>query len=193
MRVISGQFRGRRLKGPTGLELRPTSDRLKETLFNILGPEIRNSVFLDVFAGTGAIGLEGISRGAREVVFIEQSGEGCRLIRRNLELCGVAGGFRLLQDEAFAALRRLGHQGFFSDVIFMDPPYRWKPYADLLDTVFSTRLAREQTCVVIEHDRRAILPESGKGYRNARVVRQGDHHLTFYRAVSSVESHPIEQ
>ncbi len=168
--------------GPAGYDLRPTSDRLKETLFNILGPGIRNSVVLDVFAGTGAIGLEGISRGAREVVFIEQSGEGCRLIRRNLGLCGVSGGFRLLQEDAFTALRRLGRHDFAADVIFMDPPYDWQPYADLLDIVFLMRLAREETRVVIEHDRRAILPESRRGYRSVRVVRQGDHHLTFYRA-----------
>lgn len=172
--------------------MRPTSDRLKETLFNILGPGICNSVLLDVFAGTGAIGLEAISRGAREVVFVEQSAKNCRLIRGNLELCGVAGRFRLLQEDAFTALRRLGRQGFVPDVIFMDPPYRWQPYADLLDIVFLMRLAREQTRVVIEHDRRAVLPESGKGYCSTRVVRQGDHHLTFYSADSELEAPPSQ-
>ena len=96
MRIISGKFGGRRLKGPRGNEMRPTGDRLKETLFNILGAEIRGAVLLDVFSGTGAIGLEALSRGAREVVFIERDPDGTRLIRSNLELCGINSGFRII-------------------------------------------------------------------------------------------------
>ncbi len=180
MRIISGRLRGRKLKGPAGLELRPTADRLKETLFNILGPSLEDKVWLDVFAGTGAIGIEAISRGAREVIFIEQSSAGCRLIRKNLDLCGVTRGYHLIQQDAFTALRQLARRGFTSDVIFMDPPYRWQPFADLLDTVFSLRLAHDETRVVIEHQRRAVLPADGQGYASARVVTQGDHCLTFY-------------
>src|SRR5688572_1231507 len=89
VRIIAGQFKGRKLKGPRGTSVRPTGDRLKETLFNILGTSVRDSRFLDVFAGTGAIGLEALSRGACEVVFIESSTEGERLIRANLQLCGI--------------------------------------------------------------------------------------------------------
>ena len=99
MRVISGQFRGRKLRGPRGAEIRPTGDRLKESLFNILDPSIQGTIFVDVFAGTGAIGIEALSRGARQVVFVDSSREGCRLIRENLELCGIEGGFRLLSSD----------------------------------------------------------------------------------------------
>jgi 16S rRNA (guanine966-N2)-methyltransferase len=182
MRVISGRFRGRKLHGPSGLELRPTSDRLKETLFDILGPWVQDRIVLDVFAGTGAIGIEAISRGARGVVFIEQSKEGCGLIRRNLSVCGITTAYTLIPQEAFAAVRRLARQDFVADVIFMDPPYRWQSYEDLLEVVFQMRLAVAETKVIVEHQRKSDLPESGKGYLRVRVVRQGDHCLSFYCA-----------
>ena len=111
MRVISGKFRGRKLRSPSGLQLRPTSDRLKETLFDILGPAVSGTILLDVFAGTGAVGLEALSRGAREVVFIESGRKAADLIRRNLELCGVTTAYRIIQRDGFAALRALGRQG----------------------------------------------------------------------------------
>src|SRR5512147_706942 len=130
MRVISGKYRGRRLKGPEGMELRPTGDRLKETLFNILGPGIQDGVVLDVFGGTGAIGIEAISRGAREVVFIESSAAAHRLILHNLQTCRIEGGYRILQQDVFAALRFLARQGLKANLAFFDPPYDWKPYQD---------------------------------------------------------------
>ena len=180
MRVISGKFRGRRLKGPDGLELRPTADRLKESLFNILAPVIPGAVVLDAFGGTGAIGIEALSRGAREIVFIECSTTSCRLIRKNLELCGIRSGYRLLQQDVFMAMRSLAREGFQANVLFFDPPYDWKPYGDLLGIVFQKGLLRPPFRVVVEHQRKAVLPESGEGYHRARVVRQGDHCLSFY-------------
>jgi 16S rRNA (guanine(966)-N(2))-methyltransferase RsmD len=180
MRIISGKFRGRRLQGPRGADLRPTSDRLKETLFDILGPEVIGSVFLDVFAGTGAIGLEGLSRGAREVVFIESSREAARLIRRNIELCGVTSGCRLLQGNVFTSLRTLAREGLRADIAFLDPPYHWGPYRDLLVTLFQVGIAMQGSRVVLEHHRKAALPESEPGFRCVRTVRQSDKCLSFY-------------
>ncbi len=180
MRVISGKFRGRKLRGPAGLDLRPTGDRLKETLFNILGPNIGGATVLDVFGGTGAIGIEALSRGASEAVFIESAAIGQRLIRKNLELCGVEEGYRILQQDVFTALRFLAREGFKADIVFFDPPYNWKPYGDLLELVFGKGLLSQRSRVVIEHHRKAVLPESGDGYRRSRIVRQGDHCLSFY-------------
>ncbi len=165
---------------PRGLAVRPTADRLKGTLFDVLGPGIRGALVLDVFAGTGSIGLEALSRGAREVVFIEGSRDGIRLIRRNLEICGVNRGYRLLQQEAFSALRLLAREGFSTNIAFLDPPYDFKPYRDLLDLLFAMRLALAGSRVVIEHDRRAALPEIGELYQRTRLLRQGDHCLSFY-------------
>lgn len=185
MRVISGKYKGRRLKGPEGLELRPTGDRLKESLFNILRPHIAGAILLDAFGGTGSIGIEALSRGAREAVFIENSAAGCRLIRTNLELCGIQTGYRIIQQDIFASMRALARQEFKTNIAFFDPPYDWKPYTDLLKIIFTRDLLQEPCCVVIEHHRKASLPESGDGYHRYRIVRQGDHCLSFYTVASS--------
>jgi 16S rRNA (guanine966-N2)-methyltransferase len=180
MRVISGKYGGRKLKGPDGTEVRPTGDRLKETLFNILQSDVVGAVVLDVFGGTGAIGIEALSRGAREVVFIESADVGCQLIRKNLELCGIETGYRLIRKDVFAALRILARQGLKANIVFFDPPYNWKPYRDLLELAFKRELLSQPSRVIIEHHRKAVLPESGDGYRRSRIVRQGDHCLSFY-------------
>ncbi len=182
MRIISGAFRGKKLQGPRGRDLRPTGDRLKETLFSILGASVHGSVILDVFAGTGAIGLEAISRGAQEVVFIESDREAIRLIRRNLELCGVTSGYRILESDVFTSLRTLARECFTAGIAFLDPPYFWGPYRDLLETLFQTGIAKPDTRVIVEHHRKAVLPETGPGFHCARIVRQGDKCLSFYGA-----------
>jgi 16S rRNA (guanine966-N2)-methyltransferase len=184
MRVISGEHRGRRLKSPDDREIRPTGDRLKETLFNILGQDISGAVMLDVFGGTGAIGIEALSRGAREVTFIENATAAHRLILRNLQLCGIEGGYCILQQDVFMALRLLARQGFRANIAFFDPPYDWKPYGDLLEITFARQLLHPNGRMVIEHYRKAELPETGNAYRRSRVVRQGDHCLSFYETDS---------
>jgi 16S rRNA (guanine966-N2)-methyltransferase len=187
MRVISGRFRGRKLKGPEGLELRPTGDRLKESLFNILKSEIAGAVVLDAFAGTGAIGIEALSRGASEAVFIESSATACRLIRKNLELCRIETGYSILQQDVFTSLRFLGRQRFKANIAFFDPPYDWKPFRDLLETILKNGLLAQLSCAVIEHHRKAEIPDFGNGYLRFRIVRQGDHCLSFYKEARSGE------
>jgi 16S rRNA (guanine(966)-N(2))-methyltransferase RsmD len=184
MRIVSGMYRGRTLAGPKGMNIRPTSDRLKETLFDILGWEVGGSIFLDLFAGTGAIGLEAISRGAKEVIFVESSDEGCRLIRKNLDLCGVAEGYRLLEQDIFPSLRQLGREAVRADMVYMDPPYGWRPYGDLLDILYRSGVARENARVVIEHHKRSPVPSDGTGYRRIRISTQGNKCLSFYAADS---------
>ena len=181
MRVIAGKYRGRRLKGPQGLEMRPTGDRLKESLFGILSPVLLDAVVLDCFSGTGSIGIEALSRYAKQVVFIESSNANCRLIRKNLKLCGIASGARVIKEDVFGALRALGRSGFQADVIFFDPPYDFQPYKDLLEIVFNRGLIAPSARVVMEHHRKAALPEAGNNYCRTRVVRQGDQCLSFYR------------
>ena len=181
MRVISGTFRGRRLKGPKGQELRPTGDRLKETLFNILAPRISGAVMLDVFSGTGAIGIEAISRGASRVLFIEKNPAAVELIRGNLHACGVEGGCEIIQEDAFKCLRSLARKGFHADIIFLDPPYDWLPYQDLLKLAVRPEILSKDGAAVIEHLRKAALPDTGDGYHRFRTVRHGDSCLSFYR------------
>ena len=184
MRIIAGKYRGRRLQGPRGADLRPTGDRLKETLFSILGPALDGVTVLDVFAGTGAIGLEALSRGAREVIFIDSSREAVRLIRRNLELLGIASGYKILQEDAFTSLRALARSGFRADIVFLDPPYRWGPYSDLIGILFQTGIAAAETRVILEHHGKAGVPVTEPGFRRVRTVRQSDKCLSFYSCAS---------
>jgi len=187
MRVISGKYRGRRLLGPSGHELRPTGDRLKESLFNILRPFVNGAVLLDAFGGTGAIGIEALSLGAAEAVFVEKASAGCRLIRKNLERCGINEGYRILNQDVFAALRALAREGFRANIVYFDPPYDWQPYRDLLKITFRRDLLADPSWVVVEHHRKAPLPESGDGYQRCRLVSQGDHALSFYEAANTID------
>src|SRR5271155_5368778 len=122
MRVIAGQFRSRVLTGPGKLRLRPTSDRLRETLFNILGPTVEDSLFVDAYAGTGAIGIEAISRGARETIFIESHAATARLVRKNLESLAVSVGAEVIEASAVRGLEKLAARRRIADFIFIDPP-----------------------------------------------------------------------
>ncbi len=118
MRVIAGEFRSRRIKSLPGLEMRPTPDKLRETLFNILGPQVAGETFLDAYAGTGAVGIEALSRGAARVIFLEKSRSAVELIRENLEALGVRGRAVVI---AGPALRELGKHR--AGIVFLDPPY----------------------------------------------------------------------
>src|SRR5437773_5041883 len=123
MRIIAGQFRSRQLKGTPPAGLRPTSDKLRETLFNILGPIIESAVFLDACAGMGGVGIEAISRGARFVHFVDSSRKACAMIRENLTMLDVRDGFRVLETEVRKALQLFERGGTSFDTAFLDPPY----------------------------------------------------------------------
>ncbi len=122
MRVIAGKYRSRVLKGPGVLKLRPTSDRLRETFFNVLGPAIEGSLFIDAFAGTGAMGIEALSRGASEAIFLESYGKAVQLINRNLESLEIQNA-ELIHADVIAGLEKIASRQTVADFIFVDPPY----------------------------------------------------------------------
>jgi 16S rRNA (guanine966-N2)-methyltransferase len=185
MRVIAGQYRSRLLKSLKGLALRPTSDRLRETLFDVLGPEIAGSRFLDIFAGTGAVGIEALSRGATEVVFIENHRPAAALIRKNLESLGIRSGATIISSDALRGLqtiasRRKGRAAF--DYVFLDPPYaNAEDYLDVLAFLASAEFLAPNAVVIAEHREKFALPESVGELRRVRLLRQGDASLSFYR------------
>ena len=186
MRVIAGIYRSRILKSLKGLALRPTSDRLRETLFNVLAPNIVGSRFVDLFAGTGAIGLEALSRGAAEVVFIENHAPAATLIRRNLESLGINTGVTVLAVDALRGLAMLASRKQQSDTsfdyVFLDPPYAAaEDYARVLEFLGSATLLAPGAIVVAEHRRNFDLCEEAGALRRFRVLRQGDAALSFYR------------
>jgi 16S rRNA (guanine(966)-N(2))-methyltransferase RsmD len=178
MRVIAGRYKGRRLQSPSWTGLRPTSDRLKESLFAILTPAIEGARVLDGFAGSGAIGIEALSRGAAEVTFIDADRRALDLVRANLDHCGIADGYAMIRDEFAGALARLPAQRQF-DLILLDPPY---DVADL-DGVLRAAAARlaDDGMVVLEHGKRRPAPLCAGAVPLARQVTAGGSTLTIYR------------
>src|SRR6476661_8256943 len=156
MRVIAGKFRSRPLRSLRGLEIRPTSDRLRETLFNVLtagNPSaLEGTIWLDLFAGTGAVGIEALSRGASMVYFVEKSARAAQLIRQNLTSLGVEKGYRVIQQDVAKALRGLAGEEAIADFIFLDPPYQMEEaYSQTLEALGESRVAKPGSLVVAEH------------------------------------------
>ena len=188
MRVIAGKYRSRPLKSLKGMTLRPTTDRLRETLFNILAERVVDSRFVDAFAGTGAVGIEALSRGAKEVVFIEKHAAAATLIKKNLELLKIRSGARVLSLDALKGLRMLAKAnagtGEAPDIVFLDPPYaNAEDYNRVLSFLGSATLLSEGSLVIAEHRRQFGLPETVGALQCVRVLRQGDATLSFYRFV----------
>lgn len=177
MRVIAGTLKGRRLLAPKWTGLRPTSDRLRETLFDILGDKVAGSNVIDGCAGTGAVGIEALSRGAAHVTFIESDGRATRLIAENLRRCGVERGYTVLRAPMTRAWRRVqGPDGV--DLVFLDPPYD----DDGIEAMVRAAVPHvaPDGVIVVEHPRRRPCPERVDGMLCARTVTAGDSALTFY-------------
>jgi 16S rRNA (guanine966-N2)-methyltransferase len=189
MRIIAGTYRSRILQSLKGLALRPTSDYLRETLFNVLGPAVEGSRFLDIFAGTGAVGIEALSRGAAGVVFIENHAPAAALIRKNLESLEIRTGVTVLALDAANALDTLQTKhkpqdsGF--DFVYIDPPYAAADQYDrVLQLLGAALFLSPRAKVVAEHRRHAALPEHIGSLHRFRILRQGDAALSFYKIVS---------
>jgi 16S rRNA (guanine966-N2)-methyltransferase len=185
MRIIAGKYRSRILKSLKGLALRPTSDRLRETLFNVLGPGVVGSRFLDVFAGTGAVGIEALSRSAAEVVFIENHPPAAKLIRQNLDALKITAGATILAVEALRGLEMLAARHTSStasiDYVFVDPPYAAHvDYARVLEFLGSANFLSPDALVVFEHHHKFQLPEQIGNLQSVRNLKQGDAVLTFF-------------
>lgn len=190
MRVIAGQYRSRVLQAPPGMDTRPTSDRLRETLFNVLAPRVAGTVFLDLYAGSGAVGIEALSRGAREAIFVEQAEPALRAIRANLAALRIQGGYALEARSVAAALRRLAEAGRAADLVFLDPPYNAAHQYELALALLGgdcRSILAPGAWVVAEHEKRRDLDERYGSLARFRVLKQGDAALSFYRIDSGGE------
>jgi 16S rRNA (guanine966-N2)-methyltransferase len=182
MRIIAGKFRSRTLRSLKSFALRPTSDRLRETLFNILSPSIQGASFLDLYAGTGAVGIEALSRGARHAIFIEEHGPAVALIRRNLESLGIGREAEVLSMDVLKGLERLEERQLHADFIFLDPPYaKNDEYQRTLEYLGESTLLAPGGRVIVEHLKGLLLPEIAGDFELARKVVQGDSALSFYK------------
>lgn len=178
MRVIAGRFRSRRLKSVPGLSVRPTPDRLRESLFSILAPRLAGAVFLDAYAGSGAVGIEALSRGAKHVIFIERHASALAAIRENLSSLGIGAEATVVRGSAAVLL-----PNYPAGIAFLDPPYdQTGEYAASLTALAGT------VCVLViaQHSSRLVLDERYGDLSKSRLLKQGDNALTFYeRAAKS--------
>lgn len=186
MRVIAGKYRSRPLRSLPGMDIRPTSDRLRETLFNVLcagNPDaLAGTTWLDLYAGTGAVGIEALSRGAAMVYFAEASKAAADVIAGNLKSLGIASVVQIAKAEAVKALRQWDAAGVHADYVFLDPPYRLRDdYALTLAALANSKLLRTESIAVAEHERKFDPGDAFGPLARYRKLIQGDAGLSFYQ------------
>jgi 16S rRNA (guanine966-N2)-methyltransferase len=184
MRIIAGEYRSRTLEAPAGMTTRPTSDRLRETLFNVLAPRIAGANFLDLYAGSGAVGIEALSRGATHVEFVERAPAPLTALRKNLERLGINAGFRIHGAGVGSVLRKM-KAGTAFDLVFLDPPYdataEYEATLGLLGSA-SMDLIVDGALIIAEHRKKERLAEHYGLLKRTRMLEQGDAALSFYAA-----------
>jgi 16S rRNA (guanine966-N2)-methyltransferase len=193
MRVIAGIYRSRQLAAPRGMKTRPTSDRLRETLFNILAPRIDGCRFADLYAGTGAVGIEALSRGAAHVWFAENAEPALASLRGNLLALRIVRGFTLEDRGVGAMLQRLGKLSEPVDIVFLDPPYEAEDeYSGTLNFFGSVRgreILAPHAVVVAEHSSKGKLAMRYGGLKHTRLLKQGDAALSFFSLAAEESLH----
>jgi len=180
MRIIAGRYRSRQIVAPTGDATRPTSDRLRETLFNVLAPRIVDCVFLDLFSGSGAIGIEALSRGARQVYAIDRDKKAARAIEKNVEALEIGGELVFVQTNVADGLRILAADQF--DIAVLDPPYREHGiYEQSFRLMGDLQLAAPGAILIAEHEKHFDPGDQLAAFTRYRTLKQGDAVLSFYR------------
>ena len=184
MRIIAGAYKGRNLKSPPSLDVRPTSDRLRETLFNVIAPRIEDARFLDLCAGSGAVGIEALSRGASYATFVDRSRRMCLLIEANVQLCRIPEEqWEIYCSEVNEFLKQTESQW---DIIYFDPPYK-NDYLRTLELVGS----RLSDLLIVEHHHKNKLPENIGRLKRTRILKQGDSALSFFRTQINADEERI--
>ena len=181
MRVISGKARGLKLNTPKNEDVRPTTDRVKESLFNIINFYVMDNNILDLFAVTGSLGIECLSRGANKCVFVDKSKESMSIVKSNIKKARVENESITLNTDFKSAILSLGRQGDKFTIIFMDPPYYKNMFIDALSSVDENNLLEEDGIIVVEHDTKDSFPDNvGRLYKD-REKKYGNTTLTFYK------------
>jgi 16S rRNA (guanine966-N2)-methyltransferase len=184
MRIISGRLKGRPLSAPKGRSLRPTADQVKETLFNIIGSHVQQATLLDLFAGTGNVGIEALSRGATHAVFVEKNSRHAQILSRNIAACHIEAESTVYRGDANKILTTLHKKQMRFDLVFLDPPYRQTNLLlDILRKILALSLIAESGLLIVEHASSFIPPtETDSGFSLTKQRRIGDTTLSFYRA-----------
>ena len=186
MRIIGGTARGRTIIAPAGSKTRPTQDYVRESLFNIIRWDMPDARVLDLFAGTGALSLEAISRGAREAVLIDMDRAACTAIKKNMETSRLGDQCRLISRDYRMAIDALAREGQKFDVVFIDPPYRMENTGEMCAALYDKELLADGFMIVVEH-RRGMPPLLDERFTAYDLRRYGDTEITFVRGVKTGE------
>lgn len=181
MRVISGELKGRRLLPVPGQSTRPTTDKVKESVFNIIGPYFDGGVVLDLFAGTGGLGIEALSRGMDRAVFIDQDPKALQVVRKNVEMCRLQDRVEIYRNDARRAISLFTRNRTVFDVVFMDPPYHLDLIPQLATALIQHDLLAESAVIIAEHSANRELPEQIETFVRSKLVTYGDIAVSFYR------------
>jgi 16S rRNA (guanine(966)-N(2))-methyltransferase RsmD len=180
MRIISGKYRGLKLTAPAGNDIRPTTDRIKEDIFNILGAETPDSDFLDLFAGTGAIGIEALSRGAESVTLIDMSGDAVALIHQNTAKLKGEQPARIIRTDARKFLIETKNK---YDIIFLDPPYQFSGVPELIEIIVARNLLKADGVLVVEQGIKTTMPDFSRHLLLYKIKKYASTVLYFFSAV----------
>lgn len=181
VRVIAGHAKGRALKAVPGQNTRPTTDKVKEAIFSMIGPYFEGGNALDLFAGTGGLGIEAWSRGVDKVVSIDKEKISIDTIRQNVEAVGASKDFEIYRNEATRALKALAKRSLKFNLIFLDPPYRMDDMDDWLEQMDTLALIEDEALIVVEHDVKVVYPESFNRFSQIKKQQYGDIAVTIYR------------
>ncbi|WP_127531846.1 16S rRNA (guanine(966)-N(2))-methyltransferase RsmD [Paenibacillus kobensis] len=180
MRVIAGSAKGRPLKAVPGMNTRPTTDKVKEAIFSMIGPYFDGGLVLDLFAGTGGLGIEALSRGADKAIFVDKEKQSVDVVRHNTAAAGVSGRSEIYRNDAERAVKALAKREESFRLVFLDPPYRMTNMDELLGELAANGLLEQEATIVVEHDAAHVYPEQFGGFEQRRSVKYGDTAVTIY-------------
>ncbi|QAY65560.1 16S rRNA (guanine(966)-N(2))-methyltransferase RsmD [Paenibacillus protaetiae] len=181
MRVIAGAAKGRPLKAVPGMNTRPTTDKVKEAIFSMIGPYFEGGYALDLFAGTGGLGIEAWSRGIERVIFIDKEKISIDVVRANVQAAGMSDFAQIFRNDAERALKALSKRGVRFRLVFLDPPYRIVSMDELMGEMIALDLLEDQAIIVVEHDAAHEYPEHIEGFTRLRAAKYGDTAVSVYR------------
>ncbi len=181
MRVISGERKGMPLKAVNGMTTRPTTDKVKESLFNILGPYFDGGTALDLFAGSGGLGIEALSRGMNKAIFIEKDGRAFQNLKENIAKCRYENCTEAYRNDAIRALKILIKKEVQADLIFLDPPYKKHQYYKMVEDLVANGVISNSGTIVCEHDTETNLPNQFLNFHKVREEKYGGTIISFYR------------
>ncbi|SKC87165.1 16S rRNA (guanine(966)-N(2))-methyltransferase RsmD [Maledivibacter halophilus] len=181
MRIISGEAKGVKLKAPKGIKTRPTSDKVKESVFNIIAPYVENSNILDLFSGTGNLGIEAVSRGAAHAYLVEKNRKQYNIIKENILKTKLNDKIEVIIEDVYIALEKFGKSNHKFDIIFMDPPYLKNYIIPCLGKIAEINLLDADGIIIVEHDIKDIIPEVINNLVRFKEKKYGSTMISFYR------------